>query len=174
MFDASSAPNESRIKPQKLFSEPVRIFKKYPSIPCADLKKKNMVCLSWLLCDRPLDMETERTIQVLLHLMSGTIFSPLKRILLENGFVDVFIEVSVDLLQPVFSVGVMSVSHDDILKVEELVMSTLKKLAKEGFDSDTLEVSLNGMEFNLREYNDEPYPRGMSLLVRSMVRHTPL
>ncbi|XP_021832650.1 presequence protease 1, chloroplastic/mitochondrial-like [Prunus avium] len=168
MFDASSAPNESRIKPQKLFSEPVRIFKKYPSIPCADLKKKNMVCLSWLLCDRPLDMETERTIQVLLHLMSGTIFSPLKRILLENGFVDVFIEVSVDLLQPVFSVGVMSVSHDDILKVEELVMSTLKKLAKEGFDSDTLEVSLNGMEFNLREYNDEPYPRGMSLLVRSM------
>ncbi|XP_008236552.1 PREDICTED: presequence protease 1, chloroplastic/mitochondrial-like [Prunus mume] len=168
MFDASSAPNESRIKPQKLFSEPVRIFKKYPSIPFADLKKKNMVCLSWLLCDGPLDMETERTIQVLLHLMSGTIFSPLKRILLENGFVDVFIEVSVDLLQPLFSVGVMSVSHDDILKVEELVMSTLKKLAKGGFHSDTLEVSLNGMEFNLREYNDEPYTRGVSLLVRSM------
>ncbi|BBH09543.1 presequence protease 2 [Prunus dulcis] len=139
MFDASSAPNESRIKPQKLFSEPVRIFKKYPSIPFADLKKKNMVCLSWLLCDGPLDMETERTIQV-----------------------------SVDLLQPLFSVGVMSVSHDDILKVEELVMSTLKKLAKGGFDSDTLEVSLNGMEFNLREYNDEPYTRGVSLLVRSM------
>ncbi|CAB4320770.1 unnamed protein product [Prunus armeniaca] len=127
-----------------------------------------MVCLSWLLCDGPLDMETERTIQVLLHLMSGTIFSPLKRILLENGFVDVFIEVSVDLLQPLFSVGVMSVSHDDILKVEELVMSTLKKLAKGGFHSDTLEVSLNGMEFNLREYNDEPYTRGVSLLVRSM------
>ncbi|KAI5314562.1 hypothetical protein L3X38_043738 [Prunus dulcis] len=168
MFDASSAPNESRIKPQKLFSEPVRIFKKYPSIPFADLKKKNMVCLSWLLCDGPLDMETERTIQVLLHLMSGTIFCPLKRILLENGFVDVFIEVSVDLLQPLFSVGVMSVSHDDILKVEELVMSTLKKLAKGGFDSDTLEVSLNGMELNLREYNDEPYTRGVSLLVRSM------
>ncbi|PQP94514.1 presequence protease 1 chloroplastic/mitochondrial-like [Prunus yedoensis var. nudiflora] len=169
MFDASSAPNESRIKPQKLFSEPVRIFKKYPSIPFADLKKKNMVCLSWLLCDRPLDTETERTIQVLLHLMSGTIFSPLKRVLLENGFVDIFIEVSVDLLQPLFSVGVMSVSHDDILKVEELVMSTLTKVAKEGFDSDTLEVSLNGMEFNLREYNDEPYTRGVSLLVRSML-----
>ncbi|KAK9942150.1 hypothetical protein M0R45_007833 [Rubus argutus] len=31
MFDASSAPNESRVQTQKLFSEPVRISEKYPA-----------------------------------------------------------------------------------------------------------------------------------------------
>ena len=40
MFNANSAPNESRIEPQKLFSEPIRIIEKYPAGEEGDL-------LSW-------------------------------------------------------------------------------------------------------------------------------
>ncbi|XP_062176644.1 presequence protease 1, chloroplastic/mitochondrial-like [Alnus glutinosa] len=170
MFDASSAPNESKIEPQKLFSDPVRIVEKYPSGEGGDLKKKHMVCLNWLLSDKPLDLETELTLGFLDHLMLGTPASPLRKILLESGLGDAIVGGGVEdeLLQPQFSIGLKGVSEDDIQKVEELVMSTLKNLVEEGFDADAVEASMNTIEFSLRENNTGSFPRGLSLMLRSI------
>ncbi|KAI9127958.1 hypothetical protein K1719_000951 [Acacia pycnantha] len=169
MFSASSAPNESKIEPQKLFSEPVRIVQKYPAGE-GDLKKKHMVCLNWLLSDKPLDLETELTLGFLDHLMLGTPASPLRKILLESGLGDAIVGGGVEdeLLQPQFSIGLKGVSESDIHKVEELVMNTLRKLAEEGFDTDAVEASMNTIEFSLRENNTGSFPRGLSLMLRSM------
>lgn len=170
MFDASSSPNESRIQAQKLFSEPIRISEKYPAGEGGDLRKKNMVCLNWLLSDKPLDLETELTLGFLDHLMLGTPASPLRKILLESGLGEAIVGGGVEdeLLQPQFSIGLKGVSEDDIQKVEEVVMSTLKKLAEEGFDTDAVEASMNTIEFSLRENNTGSFPRGLSLMLRSM------
>lgn len=170
MFSASSAPNESKIEPQKLFSEPVRIVQKYPAGE-GDLKK-HMVCLNWLLSDKPLDLETELTLGFLDHLMLGTPASPLRKILLESGLGDAIVGGGVEdeLLQPQFSIGLKGVSESDIHKVEELVMNTLRKLAEEGFDTDAVEASMNTIEFSLRENNTGSFPRGLSLMLRSIVR----
>lgn len=174
MFEASSAPNESIVEKQKLFSEPVRIIEKYPVGDAGDLKKKNMVCLNWLLSDKPLDLETELTLGFLDHLMLGTPASPLRKILLESGLGDAIVGGGIEdeLLQPQFSIGLKNVSEDDIQKVEELIMDTLKKLAEEGFDSDAVEASMNTIEFSLRENNTGSFPRGLSLMLRSIVRRT--
>lgn len=173
MFDASTAPNESKVGTQKLFSEPVRIVEKYPAGEGGDMKKKNMVCLNWLLSDKPLDLETELTLGFLDHLMLGTPASPLRKILLESGLGDAIVGGGVEdeLLQPQFSIGLKGVSEDDIQKVEELVVSTLKKLADEGFDADAVEASMNTIEFSLRENNTGSFPRGLSLMLRSIVRY---
>ncbi|XP_024028914.1 presequence protease 2, chloroplastic/mitochondrial isoform X2 [Morus notabilis] len=170
MFDASSAPSESKIESQKLFSEPVRIVEKYPAGEGGDLKKKHMVCLNWLLSDKPLDLETELTLGFLDHLMLGTPASPLRKILLESGLGDAIVGGGIEdeLLQPQFSIGLKGVSEGDIQKVEELVMNTLKKLAEEGFDADAVEASMNTIEFSLRENNTGSFPRGLSLMLRSM------
>ncbi|CAB4290453.1 unnamed protein product [Prunus armeniaca] len=170
MFDASSSPNESRIQAQKLFSEPIRISEKYPAGEGGDLRKKNMVCLNWLLSDKPLDLETELTLGFLDHLMLGTPASPLRKILLESGLGEAIVGGGVEdeLLQPQFSIGLKGVSEDDIQKVEEVVVSTLKKLAEEGFDTDAVEASMNTIEFSLRENNTGSFPRGLSLMLRSM------
>ncbi|KDP42318.1 hypothetical protein JCGZ_01642 [Jatropha curcas] len=170
MFDASSAPNESKVEPQKLFSEPVRIVEKYPAGEGGDLKKKHMVCLNWLLSDKPLDLETELALGFLDHLMLGTPASPLRKILLESGLGDAIVGGGVEdeLLQPQFSIGLKGVSEEDIQKVEELITSTLKKLAEEGFETDAVEASMNTIEFSLRENNTGSFPRGLSLMLRSM------
>lgn len=170
MFEASSAPNESIVEKQKLFSEPVRIIEKYPAGDAGDIKKKNMVCLNWLLSDKPLDLETELALGFLDHLMLGTPASPLRKILLESGLGDAIVGGGIEdeLLQPQFSIGLKNVSEDDIQKVEELIMDTLKKLADEGFDSDAVEASMNTIEFSLRENNTGSFPRGLSLMLRSM------
>lgn len=153
MFEASSAPNESKIQPQRLFSKPVRIVEKYPAGDGDDLKKKHMVCLNWLLSEKPLDLETELAIAFMDHLLLGTPASPLRKILLESGLGEAIIGGGVDddLLQPQFSIGLKGVLEDDIQKVEEVVIATLKKLMEEGFDSDAIEASMNTIEFSLRE-----------------------
>nr|KJB77679.1 hypothetical protein B456_012G150300 [Gossypium raimondii] len=170
MFDASTAPNESKVEPQKLFSEPVRIVEKYPAGDGGDLKKKHMVCLNWLLSDKPLDLQTELTLGFLDHLLLGTPASPLRKVLLESGLGDAIIGGGVEdeLLQPQFSIGLKGVSDDDIPKVEELIMSSLRKLAEEGFDTEAVEASMNTIEFSLRENNTGSFPRGLSLMLRSM------
>ncbi|KAL4347304.1 hypothetical protein GQ457_17G003170 [Hibiscus cannabinus] len=170
MFDASTAPNESKVEPQRLFSEPVRIVEKYPAGEGGDLKKKHMVCLNWLLSDKPLDLQTELTLGFLDHLMLGTPASPLRKVLLESGLGDAIIGGGVEdeLLQPQFSIGLKGVSEEDIPKVEELIMSSLRKLAEEGFDTEAVEASMNTIEFSLRENNTGSFPRGLSLMLRSI------
>ncbi|XP_014520661.1 presequence protease 1, chloroplastic/mitochondrial [Vigna radiata var. radiata] len=170
LFDSSLASEESRVEPQALFSKPVRIVETYPAGEEGDLKKKHMVCLNWLLSDKPLDLETELTIGFLNHLLLGTPASPLRKILLESELGDAIVGGGVEdeLLQPQFSIGMKGVSEDDIHKVEELVTSTLKKLAEEGFDTDAIEASMNTIEFSLRENNTGSFPRGLSLMLQSM------
>lgn len=171
LFDASTASNESKVKPQKLFSEPVRVVEKYPAGDGGDLKKKHMVCLNWLLSDEPLDLETELSLGFLDHLMLGTPAAPLRRILLESGLGDAIIGGGIEdeLLQPQFSIGLKGVSEDDLPKVEELIMKTLKNLSEEGFEPDAVEASMNTIEFSLRENNTGSFPRGLSLMLRSIV-----
>ncbi|KAJ4836375.1 Presequence protease 1, chloroplastic/mitochondrial [Turnera subulata] len=166
MFDAGSAPIESKIEPQKLFSKAARIVEKYPAGDGGDLRKKHMVWLNWLLSDKPLDLETELTLGLLDYLMLGTPASPLRKILLECGLGEAIVGRGVedDLLQPQFSIGLDGVCEDDIQKVEELIMDTFMKLEEEGFETDAVEASMNTFEFSLRENNTESFPHGLSLL----------
>uniref|UniRef100_A0A7N0TDM5 Peptidase M16C associated domain-containing protein n=1 Tax=Kalanchoe fedtschenkoi TaxID=63787 RepID=A0A7N0TDM5_KALFE len=169
MFEASPAPLESKVANQKLFSGPLRVVEKYPAGE-GDLKKKNMVCLNWLLSDKPLYLETELAIGFLNHLLLGTPASPLRKTLLESGLGEAIVGGGVEdeLLQPQFSIGLKGVAKEDIYKVEELVMTTLKKLAEEGFHPDTVEASMNTIEFSLRENNTGSFPRGLSLMLDSI------
>ncbi|OAY78579.1 Presequence protease 1, chloroplastic/mitochondrial [Ananas comosus] len=169
-FEASPAHDESKVQSQKLFRQPLRIVEKYPAGEGGDVKKKHMVCLNWLLSEEPLDIETELTLGFLDHLLLGTPASPLRRILLESGLGDAIVGGGVEdeLLQPQFSIGLKGVSEEDINKVEELVMETLKNLAEEGFSSEAVEASMNTIEFSLRENNTGSFPRGLSLMLRSI------
>lgn len=130
-----------------------------------------MVSINWLLSEKPLDLQTELTLGFLDHLLLGTPASPLRRILLESGLGEAIIGGGVEdeLFQPQFSIGLKGVSEDDISKVEELVMDTLKKIAEEGFNNEAVEASMNTIEFSLRENNTGSFPRGLSLMLRSMV-----
>ncbi|CAA7400918.1 unnamed protein product [Spirodela intermedia] len=138
-YDKSPVSNESRIEPQKLFLTPVRVIVKYPT----------------------LDLETELALCFLDHLLLGTPASPLRRILLESRLRDAIVGNGVEdeLLQPQFSTRLKGVSEDDVQKVEELIMSTLKNLAAEGFGSEAVDL----------ENNTGSFPRGLSLMLRSII-----
>ncbi|CAA6664336.1 unnamed protein product [Spirodela intermedia] len=156
-YDKSPVSNESRVEPQKLLSMPVRVIEKYAAGEGDDNRTKHMVCMSWLLSAETLDLETELALKFLNHLLLGTPASPLRRILLESRLGDAIVGGGVgdELLQPQFSIGLKG---DELRKLEELIMSTLKKLAAEGSDSDAVQASVNTIEFSLRENNTGSFP----------------
>ena len=54
------------------------------------------------------------------------------------------------------------------MQVEQLIISELEKLAKTGFSKASIEAAVNSIEFDLRENNTGRFPRGLSLMLRSM------
>lgn len=49
------------------------------------------------------------------------------------------------------------------------MFATLKQLVEDGFSPEAVESSMNTIEFSLRENNTGSFPRGLSLMLRSMV-----
>jgi hypothetical protein len=73
-----------------------------------------------------------------------------------------------ELRQPTFAIGLKGVSTEDIPKVEKLIFDTLASIAEEGFTQAAIDSSVNTIEFSLRENNTGRFPRGLSLMLRSL------
>ena len=162
-------PADSAVKPQMLFSEPKKIIEKYAA-GNEESDGKAFVSINWVLTEQPLDLETELAFGFLNYLMLGTDASPLRRALNESGLGESMIGGGIEdeLQQPVFSVGLKGVKEEDVEKIQPLVIETLKNLKKEGFSTSAVEAAVNTIEFSLRENNTGRFPRGLSLMLRSM------
>lgn len=72
-------------------------------------------------------------------------------------------------LSPCHLPAIQGVSKENVPKVEELVLSTLSKIAEEGFEQEAIDASINSIEFNLREFNTGSFPRYVPTLCTSAV-----
>ncbi|KAL4856502.1 Presequence protease 1 [Chlorella vulgaris] len=165
-------PVDSSVKPQPLFKEPRRVVGTYSAGEGSEDggEPRAFVSVNWLLTEEPLDLETELALGFLNHLMLGTSASPLRKALNDSGLGESLIGGGVEdeLAQPVFSLGLKGVKEEDAPKVEALILETLERLEKEGFSSTAVEAAVNTIEFSLRENNTGRFPRGLSLMLRSM------
>jgi Zn-dependent M16 (insulinase) family peptidase len=73
-----------------------------------------------------------------------------------------------NLRQMVFSTGLKGIAVEEVGKVEDLIFRTLASLVKEGIDPAMIEASINTIEFQFRENNTGPYPRGLILMLRTL------
>jgi Zn-dependent M16 (insulinase) family peptidase len=132
----------------------------------------HMLNVNWLLNDRPLTSTEDLTLSVLNHLLLGTPQSILYKTLMESGLGTAVTGggLSDELLQATFSVGLKGIAKDNVGKVQDLILETLKKVAEEGFDKDDIAASMNTIEFRLREFNTGSFPRGLSLMLGAMAK----
>lgn len=173
-------PVESAVVPQKLFDQPRTVVERYAAGSLdgdeemmgqgAHSEPKAFVSVNWLLTEEPLDLETELALGFLNYLMLGTSAAPLRKALTDSGLGESLIGGGIEdeLRQPVFSIGLKGVQEEDAQKVVDLVVSTLERLEKEGFTPGAIEAAVNTIEFSLRENNTGQFPRGLSLMLRSM------
>ncbi|KAL0031729.1 hypothetical protein WJX79_003426 [Trebouxia sp. C0005] len=168
-FDAR--PVDSTVHAQPLHQEPKKVVEHYAAGEGeGEEAPKAFVSVNWLLSEEHIDLETELAWGFLDYLMLGTTAAPLRRALTESGLGESIIGggLSDELRQPTFSLGLKGVDPANAQKVEDLVLSELEKLKTNGFSSTAVEAALNSIEFDLRENNTGSFPRGLSLMLRSM------
>jgi len=162
--------SDSVIQPQKLFSEPKYVVEKYAASANTDEEPKTFLAVNWLLKEDRFDLETELAFSFLNYLMLGTPAAPLRKALESSGLGEALVGGGLEdeLRQPTFTIGLKGVKAENVAAVEKLVMDSLTELKESGFEADAIEAAVNTIEFSLRENNTGSFPRGLSLMLRSM------
>ena len=169
-FAPPDFPDET-IPLQPLASEPYEAVGYYPADANSAAEPKQFVSVAWLLHTAPLDAKTKLAFTVLTHLLLGTSASMLEKALMESklgasvtggGF-------SPSLQQATFSVGMKGVALGEGPKsaVAELILSTLRKAADDGFEASAVEASMNTVEFRLRAASASPM-KGLSFMMGTL------
>jgi len=167
-FERPTAPADSSVQWQPKLQEPRRIVEQFPSAPGST--PKAMLTVNWVLNHAPVRPEDEMALAVMDHLLLGTPSSALRKRLTQSGLGESVAGGGLggELLQETFSVGLKGVSPEDTPKVEQLVLDSIAEIAKEGFEQDAIDASINSVEFSLREFNTGSFPRGLSFMLGCM------
>ncbi|MFH0977529.1 MAG: insulinase family protein [Spirochaetota bacterium] len=132
-------------------------------------KPKGIITVNWMLGDTT-DAEKNFAAQVLSYILLGMPSSPLKKALIESGLGERLAGTGLEneLRQLYFSTGLKGIDTGNADKIESLIMQTLEDLSEKGIDPLTIEAAFNIIEFSLRENNTGSYPRGLSLMLKSL------
>ena len=134
-----------------------------------EAQQKTYLTVNWLLPEPTHDATLVLSFYFLSYILVGTQASPLRKALIDSGLgEDVTGGLDGQLRQMMFSTGLKGLKRGDADQVEQLIMDTLAQLAQDGIDPDMTEAALNSIEFNLRENNTGSFPRGLSLMLRSL------
>lgn len=157
---------DSDVPLQKPFDAPRRMEHRYRT---DDPHAKSFVALNWAL-PSPTDAQSALHATILAHILIGTPASPLRKALIDSGLGEDLCGCGLEThaRQMFFSTGLKGVEPRRCGEVEALARRTLERLASEGIEAATVESSLNTVEFTLRENNTGSYPRGLSLMLRSL------
>jgi Zn-dependent M16 (insulinase) family peptidase len=160
---------DSSVATQPFFAEPKRVVASYVAGE-GEEQQKSFVQVNWLLNDGPFDQETALAVGFLDNLLMGSPAAPLRMALEESGLGEAIVGWGLEdeLRQPTFAIGLKGVAKEDIPKVEKLIEDTIASIAKEGFTQAAIDSSVNTIEFSMRENNTGRFPRGLSLMLRSL------
>ena len=166
LFEA--IPVQSQIGLQQPFGEPRNVEMPYE---VAEDKEdaKAFVTVNWLLPELG-DSERDLGLDILEYLLIGSPASQLRKALIDSGLGEALTGNGMDPYhrQLSFSVGLKGVAPENAEKVEKLVIDTVADIALNGVDPENVAAALNTIEFSLRENNTGSYPRGLSLMLRSL------
>ncbi len=171
-FSKLSIDVESAVTSEPVFTEPRYIKQAYPVAlaPGEDLStvKKSMVQVAWRASSIIEGFEV-MSLKLLSLLLLGTSAAPLYKALMDSrlgsqiapgsGYSD-------DNKDTFFAAGLQGVRQSDTDKISEVILSTLKRLAKEGFPEKRVDAAIHRMEFSSREVSGDHFPYPLNLLFR--------
>jgi Zn-dependent M16 (insulinase) family peptidase len=166
-FDAQ--PANAELASQTRFPAPRRITRSYGIDAASDQTPKAFVQVNWLLSESD-DAALVMGLSMLSYAMVSTQASPLRKALIDSGLGEDLTGggLSTTLREMTFAVGLKGVTPGRDMEVEELILSTLARLAQEGIDREMVEAAYNTFEFSLRENNTGSTPRGLSTMFQAL------
>jgi len=149
---------------QKPFTAPVSL-----AVPFSSEENKAYTAINWALREHG-DQEFNLAVGILSHILTGTPASPLRKALIESGLGEDLAGFGLEdgLRVSAYSVGLKGVAPERVGDVEKLIRTTLKNLVAQGIDPDTIEASVNTIEFALREKNTGRFPKGLAVMLEAL------
>lgn len=149
---------------QSAFDTPVYLDK-----TCDGNDDKGFVAVNWGLPEHG-NLEFSLAFTILTYILTGTPASPLRKALIDSGYGEDLAGSGYEesMRQSSWSIGLKGVLPKNLDKVEELILTTLATLAKDGIDPNTVEASINTVEFALREKNTGNFPRGLAVMFEAL------
>lgn len=160
--------DDTPIALQPRFNAPRHATAPAPASEAMAREGRGNVSISWMLADASEPAERQLADALLVDILVGSHASPLRKAMLESGLGEDLLGgyVSRHTRQRTFVVGLKGVLEADHANVEPLVLATLERLARDGFEPAAIEASLNSTEFALREMNTPQ--RGVRVLTNAL------
>ncbi|MCP5209023.1 MAG: insulinase family protein [Hahellaceae bacterium] len=158
------------IPDEKRYFSPVMVRESYPLSEIESEERKTHVVMGWLLGH---SFNLEENLEA--HLLSNVLFensaSPLQRALETSdlghapsplcGLEDSNREMT-------FVCGLEGCDSESVIEIENLVLTTLQKIADEGVPLDRIEAVLHQLELSQREVSGDGYPYGLQLILGAL------
>ncbi len=158
----------SEIPLEKRLTEPQRSTQTFPVGAEDALQQRSMVQMAWLTC--PIEDTFERAATgVLTNLLLGNPAAPLYQALIESGLgrnLAPGTGYHDDYRDTYLSAGLQGTDPDKMPEIEELILDTLARAAREGFPQERIDAALHQYEFANREVSGDQYPYGLGMMMR--------
>ena len=160
---------DSGIPAQPRWEKPVAVSGAYPIARDESASGKGVVNVAWMLAEN-LDGETVTLLEIAAGALVGSAAGPLRKALIDSGLGEDLSSATGmerDLRQVAFAVGLRGTDADRADRIEALILATLERVAREGFERDLIEGALHQVEFHGREIVRGAYPYGIVLMGRA-------
>ena len=162
-------PVNSSIKSQTRWPQPASVHSFYPIGREEDTRGKTVVNCAWMIVENT-DYETVLLLEIVSGALVGSAAGPLRKALIDSGLGEDLSPITGlerDLKQVVFAVGLRGSDPGKAGRIESLILNTLQKVAKTGFDRELIEGVLHQVEFHGREIVRDSLPYGIILMGRA-------
>lgn len=154
-FNANAqAREQSFVNEQQFWSEPRKEEIFCPLDPlCAEPEKQTTTSISYLLPTLCTNHEDMFMLQILSTLLIDGPNAPFYKSLIESGLGSDYSPstgLGSHTKQPYFSIGLQNIHPDDINKVHDIIESTFKETAAEGFPQERIDASLHDIELSMK------------------------
>jgi presequence protease len=157
---------DTAIPPVKRLAKPVTASEPYPIAAGQDITKKSQGLVAWVTVPAA-DSFRVLAMNVLSDVLLANAGSPLRKALIDSGLGTAMADgtgFQSDYRETVFGAGLKDIASADAVKVREVVLETLDRLAREGVDSSQVDAAIHRLEFEKRERSNAGFPYALKLL----------
>ncbi len=161
---------DTTIPDEKRYFSPVSVREAYPLADNEATEHKTHIVMGWLL-GHSFDLETNLEAHLLVNVLFENSASPLLHALETTslghspsplcGLEDSNREMT-------FVCGIEGSDADKVPELEQLILSTLEKVAQEGVPKERVEAVLHQLELSQREISGDSYPYGLQLILSAL------
>lgn len=152
---------DSVIQPQQAFDTMKEVYAEY-SVASDDPVEKQTSLAYNKVVGTSLDPVLYQAMDVLDYALCSAPGAPIRQALIDAGIgEDVYGSYDGGVCQPVFSIVAKNADAKDAEHFTEIIENTLRTLAEEGLNENSLLAAINSSEFKFREADFGSYPKGL-------------